>query len=111
LYVFYKDNPVDVASYARDNDLIEEFHSPQTDIKKILKREKKMFRTLNQARLRSYRTAPIYMYGYEVPRNHQQAVDIDRKNGNRKWQEAERLELSQIQAFGTFQDLSNVTSQ
>jgi len=41
LCIFYKDNPVDVALCARDNDLIEEFHSPRTDIKKILKREKK----------------------------------------------------------------------
>jgi len=109
LHIFYKGDPVDVALCARDNDLIEEFHNPRTDIKRILKREKKMPRTLHQARLRSYRTAPICMCGYEVPRNHQQAVEIDRKNGNSNWQEAERLELSQTQAFGTFQGLGHGT--
>lgn len=42
------------------------------------------------------------MYGYLVPRNHDQAVEIDKQNGNTKWQDSENLELTQILEYGTF---------
>ena len=44
------------------------------------------------------------MFGYQVPRNHDQAVELDIKNGNTRWKEAEKLELSQVLDYGTFND-------
>ena len=44
------------------------------------------------------------MFGFLVPRNHDQAVEIDEKNGNTKWQDAEKLELSQLAEYNTFED-------
>ena len=44
------------------------------------------------------------MYGHLVPRNHDQAIEIDKKNGNAKWQDAEDEELRAILSFGTFND-------
>ena len=45
------------------------------------------------------------MYGYQVPRSHEQAMELDMKNGNTKWRNSEILELSQVLGYGTFNDL------
>jgi hypothetical protein len=44
------------------------------------------------------------MYGFLVPRNHDQAMELDRQNGNTKWQEAEAVELKQIDDYHSFLD-------
>eukprot|EP00934_Nitzschia_sp_Nitz4_P007498 Nitzschia sp. Nitz4//scaffold70_size99833//1423//3150//NITZ4_004580-RA/size99833-snap-gene-0.140-mRNA-1//-1//CDS//3329557090//7488//frame0 len=62
---------------------------------------------LNQAKLQSARTSPIFMFGFQVPRNHREAIELDKKNGNTKWQDAERLELQQLYDYSTFQDLGH----
>ncbi len=48
-----------------------------------------MFRMANQAKLRSFRTAPKYKYGIEIARDHNDAVRLDKLNNNTKWTEAE----------------------
>ncbi len=58
----------------------------------------------NQAKLHSYRTAPRYKYGFEVPRNYNHAMKLDSQNGNTKWFDACQLELSQIHEYETFED-------
>ena len=64
----------------------------------------------NQAKLRSFRIAPRYKYGFEVPRSYKHALELDARNGNNKWQEAIVLELAQIQEYNTFIDYGiNVT--
>mgnify|MGYP000275621701 CR=1 FL=1 len=45
------------------------------------------------------------MYGFEVPRNHEQAMAIDRRNGNTKFADAENAEIFTIDEFSTFEDL------
>jgi hypothetical protein len=44
------------------------------------------------------------MYGFLVPRNHEQAMEFDKNNGNTKWKDAEDKELSQIDEYETFID-------
>ncbi len=58
----------------------------------------------NQAKLRSFNTAPRYQYGYEVPRDYKHALRIDERNGNRNWAEAVELEFAQIDEYDTFED-------
>jgi len=60
---------------------------------------------VNQAKLRSYRMAPCYKYGYEVPRDYNHAVKLDKHNGNTKWQDSTALEMSQLHEYKTFKDL------
>ena len=59
---------------------------------------------VNQAKLKSFQTKPVYKFGYLVPRNHEQAVELDKRNGNTKWQDAEALEISQHAEYETFFD-------
>ena len=96
------DDPVTVALYAKQKGLLDEpgFKS----LKKIANREKKMIRMLNQSKLRSYRRAPIYKYGFRVPRNASEVEDIDKANNNRRWQDAIDLEIGQLQDYKTFLD-------
>ena len=60
---------------------------------------------VKQAKLRSYCTAPKYMFGYEVPHNYDHAVELDKCNGNTKWQDCTKLEMAQLHEYQTFKDL------
>ena len=44
------------------------------------------------------------MYGVQVPRNHTEAMELDRINGNTMWKDAEETELSQIDEYESFID-------
>ena len=91
------------AIYAKNNQLLH--LEGWTRFKRLASRQKKLLRLAHQARLQSYRLAPRYKFGVQVPRNHDQAMELDRANGNTLWRDAEKLELAQIDEYETFQDL------
>jgi Reverse transcriptase (RNA-dependent DNA polymerase) len=64
---------------------------------------------VNQAKLRSYNTAPRYKYGFKVPRTYKQALSLDKRNGNTLWGDAATLELTQIDDYDTFIDKGHHT--
>jgi hypothetical protein len=88
------DDPVTCAIYAKDHGLLD------TDgwkrFSRLAKRAKKMIRMVNQSKLRSYKTCKRYMYGFEIPRGYEDAVRLDKLNGNDKWQSATQLEMAQV---------------
>ena len=90
------------ALYAKRNGLLDTPGWKQ--FKRLAKREKVLIRMLKQTKLHQVNRSPIYMFGYRVPQNHQKAVQIDAENGNTKWVDAEKLELSQLDDYNTFQD-------
>ena len=102
LHVIAADDPVTCAAYAKEKGLLEE--EGWRRFKRIAKRQKKLVRLMNQSKLRAVRTLPIFKYGFLVPRNHEQAVDIDERNGNTKWQDAEKTETVQLDEYDTFID-------
>ena len=71
-------------------------------IKAAAKNSKTLLRMIKQAKLKSFRTTPVYKNGHKVPRNHQQAMDLDGINGNTKWADAEKLEKNQLFEYETF---------
>jgi hypothetical protein len=42
------------------------------------------------------RNTPRYKFGYRIPRNYNEVMQFDLKNGNTLWQEATDLEMSQL---------------
>ena len=48
--------------------------------------------------------AKVYKYGFEVPRNHEDAMRLDSMNKNSKWRDSEATELSQLDEYNTFID-------
>ena len=100
----YEADRVSVALYAAKHGLLDTPGWKLPGLRKLAKTQKRMIRTANQAKLHSFRTKPMYMYGFQVPRNHEQAMELDRINGNSRWRDAELAELSQINEYETFVD-------
>ena len=49
--------------------------------KRLARRQKKMIRMVNQDKLKSFRYSLIYKFGVQVPRNHKEAMELDRRDG------------------------------
>ena len=45
------------------------------------------------------------MFGFQVPRNYAEALILDERNGNTRWQDCTDLEHQQLQEYDTFRDL------
>jgi hypothetical protein len=96
------DDPVTLAIYAKDNDLLNV--DGWKRFKGIARRQQHMFRMANQAKLRSFRLAPKYKYGYEIPRDYRHAVELDTKFGTTRWVDATDLEMMQLDEYDCFHD-------
>jgi Reverse transcriptase (RNA-dependent DNA polymerase) len=92
----FDQDPVTVALYAVKHNLIGQPGWNDPLLRKYAKTPKRIMRLANQAKLHSFRTAPRFMYGVQIPRNHAEAMELDAKNGNTKWRDAELVELAQI---------------
>ena len=97
-----KDDPVTCAEYAKRNGLLS---TPGwRRFKSLGMKGEKISRVVYQAKQRSHRREPYWKFGVLVPRTHEQSVEIDRQNGNTKWQEAEATEIRQLHEYSTFLD-------
>jgi hypothetical protein len=96
------DDPVTCAEYAREKNLLD--LPGWKRFRRLAKSEKKLKRMINQAKLKNYRRDPFWKFGVLVPRNHAQAMELDRANGNTKWQDAEATEMGQLLEYNTFID-------
>jgi len=103
LSIIAANDPVTCTIYARDNDLLD--MDGWKRFRCLAKRDKKLLRMVNQAKLRSYQMAPRYKYGYKVARDYLHAVALDLRNGNTKWQDSTGLEMEQLHKYQTFKDL------
>jgi len=97
-------DPVMVAVCAKDNGLLDEPGWKLPGLKKIAKTQKKLICMANKAELHSFRSKPVCMCGFQVPRNHTEALELDRVNGNTMWTDAEMTELKQIDEHKSFVD-------
>jgi hypothetical protein len=96
------DDPVTCAIYAKDHNLLDTTGWKQ--FKGIARRQRHMFRMANQAKLRSFRLAPKYKYGFEIPRDYKHAVELDEKHGTTRWVDATNLEMIQLDEYDCFKD-------
>jgi len=98
------DDPVTVAACALDDGLLDEPGWKPPGLKKITKTQKKLIRMANKAKLHSFHSEPVCMCGFQVPRNHAEALELDQVNGNTMWADAETTELNQINENKSFVD-------
>ena len=107
----YTEDKYMLAEYARDHDLLDKWDGLyKMKIKAAAKNSKTLLRMVRQAKLKSFRTAPVYKNGHKVPRNHQQAMALDRINDNTNWADAEKLEKNQLFEYETFDDRGHKSS-
>ena len=82
LKIIIADDPATCAIYGKNNNLLDE--EGWKRLKPIARRQPKLLRLANQAKLRSFRLTLKQKYVYEVPRNYSHAKEIDLANGNTK---------------------------
>ena len=68
-------------------------------LKSSAKTAKRVIRAAKQSRLRQVRASIRCKFGYQIPRNCQEAVQLDQGNGHTQWQDAIDLELAQIHEY------------
>ena len=61
-------------------------------------------RTINKSKIRQVRRSAVYQFGFLIPKDYKQALQLDEQNGNSKWYDATELEMDQINDYKVFQD-------
>ena len=96
-----KDDPVTLAKYAKDNNLLNQRGWKWA--KRIVKSNKKyerMYKLMKGQKLQG----PKYKFGVRVPRTKREALEIDAKNGNTLWQDAMTKEANALLDLSTFRE-------
>ena len=97
-----RDDPISLATYAKDKDLLNK--PGWKNLRRFIKTKKKYDRLVKQAVMKAKRRGPIWKFGVQVPRDHEEAMKLDTQNGDTKWADSEKLELSQLADYKTFLD-------
>ena len=90
----YRDTPVDLDIYAKKNNLLEK--DGWKRLTRLANQSKLTKQLVKKAKLQSFRITPRYKYGFEVPKNFKDAQNLDKKNGNTKWMDSNKLEHKQL---------------
>ena len=96
------DDPVTCAEYAKKHNLLH--LDGWKRLKHIAKNQKQLTRAINQSKIRQVRRSAVYQFGFLIPKDYKQALQLDEQNGNSKWYDATKLEMDQINEYKVFQD-------
>lgn len=100
LNIIAADDPVASAVHAKQHNLLNT--EGWKRFKRIANCQKKLFCMANQAKLRSFRNSPKCMCGCQLPQSWDEAVTLDERNGNAKWQDCTKLEMEQLHEHDTY---------
>ena len=102
LTLISKDDPMTCAVYAKKHDLLDT--TGWKHLKRYAKTSKRLIRAVKQSRIRQVRASARYQHGFQVPKDYNDAMRLDKENGNTHWQDAMDLELTQIHEYEVFKD-------
>ena len=102
LTLISKDDPITCAVYAKKHDLLDT--TGWKHLKRYAKTSKRLIRAVKQSRIRQVRASTRYQHGFQVPKDYNDAMRLDKENGNTHWQDAMDLELTQIHEYKVFND-------
>ena len=102
LTLISKDDPITCAVYAKKHDLLDT--TGWKHLKRYAKTSKRIIRAVKQSRIRQVRASARYQHGFQVPKDYNDAIRLDKENSNTHWQDAMDLELSQIHEYKVFID-------
>ena len=102
LTLISKDDPITCAVYAKKHDLLDT--TGWKHLKRYAKTSKRLIRAVKQSRIRQVRASVRYQHGFQVPKDYNDAMRLDKENGNTHWQDAMDLELTQIHEYKVFKD-------
>src|SRR5687767_12178778 len=99
-------DPITLALYAKEKGLLTK--PGWRRFKHMVGTEKRYINTLNKAQAIK-KQGPKLKFGIETPKHYNDALRLDRMNGDRLWQEAITTELDQINSYKTFTDTGKGT--
>ena len=102
LTLISKDDPITCAVYAKKHDLLDT--TGWKLLKRYAKTSKRLIRAVKQSRIRQVRASARYQHGFQVPKDYNDAMRLDKENGNTHWQHAMDLELTQIHEYKVSKD-------
>ena len=102
LTLISKDDPITCAVYAKKHDLLDT--TGWKHLKRYAKTSKRLIRAVKQSRIRQVRASARYQHGFQVPKDYNDAIRLDKENSNTHWQDAMDLELTQIHEYKVFKD-------
>ena len=90
LTLISKDDPITCAVYAKKHDLLDTtgWNHP----KRHAKTSKRLIRAVKQSWIRQIRASARYQHGFQVPKDYNDAIRLDKENSNTHWQDAMNLE-------------------
>jgi hypothetical protein len=88
LSVIATDEPVTCDIYAKEHELLDT--EGWKRFRNTAKKEKHFLQLVKQAKMRSYRNAPKYRFGYQIPRDYKEAMKFDELNRNDRWDRSAR---------------------
>ena len=102
LTLISKDDPITCAVYAKKHDLLDT--TGWKHLKRYAKTSKRLIRAVKQSRIRQVRASARYQHGFQVPKDYNDAIGLDKENSHTHWQDAMDLELTQIHEYKVFKD-------
>ena len=102
LTLISKDDPITCAVYAKKHDLLDT--TGWKHLKRYARTSKRLIRAVKQSRIRQVRASARYQHGFQVPKDYNDAIRLDKENSNTQWQDAMDLELTQIHEYKVFKD-------
>ena len=102
LTLISKEDPINCAVYAKKRDLLDTtgWNHP----KRHAKISKRPIRAVKQSRIRQVRASARYQHGFQVPKDFNDAISLDKESSNTHWQDEMDLELTQIREYKVFKD-------
>ena len=83
LTLISKDDPITCAVYAKKHDLLDT--TGWKHLKRYAKTSKRLIRAVKQSRIRQVRASARYQHGFQVPKDYNDAMRLDKENGNTHW--------------------------
>jgi hypothetical protein len=102
LSIMANDDPITCAICAKEKGLLDQHGWKH--MKQYVKSHSRVVRNVKQAKLRQARRSIKYKFGYQVPRDYDEAILLDKVNGNTHWQDAISTEIQKIDEYEVFQD-------
>ena len=102
LTLISKDDQNTCADYAKKHDLLDT--TGWKHLKRYAKTSKRLIRAVQQSRICQVRASARYQHGFQVPKDYNDAIRLDKENSNTHWQDAMDLELTQIHEYKVFKD-------
>ena len=83
LTLIFKDDPITCEVYAKKHDLLDT--TGWKHLKRYAKTSKRLIRAVKQSRIRQVRASARYQHGFQVPKDYNDAIRLDKENSNTHW--------------------------